>query len=45
MADIQNVPAVPDEATTAEDPTELPLADLDNVAGGEKYTEFVYTFS
>jgi hypothetical protein len=29
MADIENVPAAP-----AEEPTELPLADVDDVAGG-----------
>jgi hypothetical protein len=34
MADIEKVPAAPDDATAAEEPTELPLADVDDVAGG-----------
>jgi hypothetical protein len=35
MADIENVPAPSDEETAIEEPTELPLADVDDVAGGQ----------
>jgi hypothetical protein len=33
MADMEKVPAVPEDATAVEEPTELEPADLDEIAG------------